>query len=45
MATKRKSKRQVKRKSAKKAIAKAAGARSRGGVNEKALREQLRESS
>jgi len=42
MATKRKSKQQVKRKSAKKAGAKVASARTTGGVNDAALREQLR---
>jgi hypothetical protein len=42
MATKRKNKPQVKRKSTKKPRAKAASAKTGGGVNDKALREQLR---
>ena len=42
MPTKRKNKQQVKRKSAKKAGAKVASAKAGGGVNDKALREQLR---
>ncbi len=41
MATKRKAKQQVKRKSAKKASPKAVGAKAGGSVNDRALREQL----